>query len=475
MDVEQLFLSCRIGDLKTVEYLVDEKDVEINIHDKWDSTPLYYACLCGHIDVVYFLLTRGAKCERNTFDGERCLYGALNNEIRNLLKSFKVITAKILQRNIFDEYLQRLQEDITFSDIIFYVHGVRFSAHKAVLSSRCSYFAELFNTKWKNKSEVNLNHQLIYPQAFKALLEHLYTDTSEIGVDYVDDYVRLARHCKLDALEDAVSRNLRKLYSYVSSKPCIKITTITVECESVTQNLQTDFLKLANATQPHELGSWPIRELPFDPEYPSMFADIGFIVEGYRFLGHKCILSTRTDYFKVLLTDHFNESENSEGIPFLSLHEVSALVFRQIMYFIYTDSCEISESNVSDVLYTADIYLLPGLKRQCANFMSKNLEVQQVVSVLRIARLFNLYRLQNQCAEYMATNLVKVIQLPDFAELVQEDAHSVKERQETDSIEIIDNVRYYLTNFVQTFSDLQETKEKLVLIDQLLEELDLNG
>lgn len=69
----------------------------------------------------------------------------------------------------------------------------------------------------------------------------------------------------------------------------------------------------------------------------------------------------------------------------------------------------------------------------------------------------------------------QVIQLEEFTELVMEDATNVKERQDTDSIEIIDNVRYYLTNFMQTFSEMQEVSEKLQLIDNLLEELNLEG
>jgi ankyrin repeat and BTB/POZ domain-containing protein 1 len=68
--------------------LIEKEDVSINIRDKWDSTPLYYACLCGHIELVEYLLTKGAKCDLKTFDGERCHYGALTNAIREMLKLY---------------------------------------------------------------------------------------------------------------------------------------------------------------------------------------------------------------------------------------------------------------------------------------------------------------------------------------------------------------------------------------------------
>ncbi|CAE1273634.1 ABTB1 [Acanthosepion pharaonis] len=475
MDLQELFTSCKIGDLEKIKMLVELKDVDINARDNWDSTPLYYACLCGHKEIVKFLLERGARCEANTFDGERCLYGALNNDIRNMLKSFHVISSKILRRDIYEEFLRRLLEDVTFSDVVFIVHGECFHAHRAVLSTRSSYFAELLNSKWKNRREINLNHKLISPWAFKALLQHLYTAHSEINIEHIEDYMRLARQCKLHNLMQTIEKSLEKLYNYARTKPGIMITTVNVESEFESEILQTELLQLANMAQPPELSSWPIGELPFEPEYGTLFADVGFIVDGHRFLCHKCFFYARTDYFRALLSDHFDESDKTEEIPLITLHGLSAVVFQQIVYYIYTDSCELTCMNVYEVLCSADLYLLPGLKRQCAAFVAKNLEVNQVINVLRTARLFNLYRLQDQCAEFIAANLYKVIQLEEFTELVMEDATNVKERQDTDSIEIIDNVRYYLTNFMQTFSEMQEVSEKLQLIDNLLEELNLEG
>ena len=67
-----------------------------------------------------------------------------------------------------------------------------------------------------------------------------------------------------------------------------------------------------------------------------------------------------------------------------------------------------SEEEVYDLMCAADLYLLPGLKRQCANVVARYLQVSNVVMVIKTARLFNLPRLEDQCAEFMAENIEKV-------------------------------------------------------------------
>ena len=63
----------------------------------------------------------------------------------------------------------------------------------------------------------------------------------------------------------------------------------------------------------------------------------------------------------------------------------------------------------------------------------------------------------------------------DFASFVKEDAQTVEKREETDSIPIIDDIRFHITNSVQTFSDMYDADEKLSCIDQFLDQLDLDA
>lgn len=56
-----------------------------------------------------------------------------------------------------------------------------------------------------------------------------------------------------------------------------------------------------------------------------------------------------------------------------------------------------------------------------------------------------------------------------------EDAASVVDRQETDSVPIVDDLRFYLAEFSTVNpSDIDETAEKMRLLDEFLDRIGLN-
>ncbi|KAF6022969.1 hypothetical protein EB796_018725 [Bugula neritina] len=62
----------------------------------------------------------------------------------------------------------------------------------------------------------------------------------------------------------------------------------------------------------------------------------------------------------------------------------------------------------------------------------------------------------------------------EFKNLVVHDASEVVSREDSDSIDIVDNVRYHMTSRVRTYSEIQSVHDQLSLIDQLLESLQLD-
>lgn len=131
-----------------------------------------------------------------------------------------------------------------------------------------------------------------------------------------------------------------------------------------------------------------------------------------------------------------------------------------------------TEENVFSVLCFSDVYLLSGLKRLCSRIVTSLLDTDNVVTVLRTARLFNLPKLEVDCCEFMSKNLEKIIDNKEFHSLILEDAASVRERQETDSIPVVDDIRFHLMRRVLPYYVSDEEDEVFVDCEGNLQILD---
>ena len=49
-----IYHAARVGDLERIKHLVEDEEVDVNRRDRWDSVPLYYACLAGDIRLKRF-------------------------------------------------------------------------------------------------------------------------------------------------------------------------------------------------------------------------------------------------------------------------------------------------------------------------------------------------------------------------------------------------------------------------------------
>lgn len=62
---------------------------------------------------------------------------------------------------------------------------------------------------------------------------------------------------------------------------------------------------------------------------------------------------------------------------------------------------------------------------------------------------------------------------PELAEAIKEDADSVEGRQATDSVPLVDEIRFHITSNVQTYSEIEEANQKLEALEELLNSLNI--
>jgi ankyrin repeat and BTB/POZ domain-containing protein 1 len=167
----------------------------------------------------------------------------------------------------------------------------------------------------------------------------------------------------------------------------------------------------------------------------------------------------RSEYFLTMFSSQFQEAQVT---PYLHIVPVdcSPEVLEVVLNFLYTEKAEFPLDIAVDVLYAADMLFIDKLKTKAAVVIStlgdgrgstlvdrthhQNVEEEaevepiNVYEVIRAAWLTRVQRLEEFAARYLANRLEDYIDEPEFEELIKESASRISRREETDTIELLD-------------------------------------
>lgn len=186
---------------------------------------------------------------------------------------------------------------------------------------------------------------------------------------------------------------------------------------------------------------------------------------------HKALL-IRSPYFQAMFTSAFKEAQITHHLPIIYV-DCSPAVLEAVLTFLYTEKTDFGLDIALDVLVTADMLLIEKLKNKAGVIISAlgsgkrdalndptrtgptgskfaaETETEEeeidVFEVLRTGWELNVQRLEEFAARYLASRLEHYIDDPEFEAIIKESAERVKDRQETDTIELLDDIRYYLS------------------------------
>lgn len=186
------------------------------------------------------------------------------------------------------------------------------------------------------------------------------------------------------------------------------------------------------------------------------------------FPAHRAML-IRSEFFQTMFSSGFREAQETPHLQIIPI-DCSPRVLDIVLTFLYTERADFPLDVAIDVLFTADLLWLDKLKVRAAQIIStlgagnasvvapdetsgplpsqyaeEEDEPLDIYDVIRAGWDTRVQRLEEFGARYLATRLERYIDDPDFAALVQESAGRVKARQETDTVELIDDIRYYLS------------------------------
>ncbi|CAG8621331.1 14210_t:CDS:2 [Acaulospora morrowiae] len=375
---------------------------------------------------------------------ESCLYGALTEGIRELLLSHE-FTKAVDETQPYRHFLGQLFEKPleSFCDVVFKLVSnnnfeiFEFAAHRCILCARSKYFAKKFETTWLTSKIITIHRN---PLCFREILRYLYTgEIGEIQEEYTMEILALCYEFDLDISEEYLNKSSPKRAQEREKS----------EIQRLQQDLE-HFCKTRVIRDRRYSSEDQVAENSLSAQELAQ-ADLIINVGNRTFPCHRAFLTRRSDYFKAMFTGSFSESifhhqQDNKNLPVFKLSGCTPEVFSLILEFIYTDKCEIPPSISYDVLVSADMYLLDKLK-SIASIALTNLKepIKDIYTLMRTALDLGVERLESWCSHWFADHINEVLEEPQFLELVEESAASIKQRQETDTIPLIDEIRYWLS------------------------------
>jgi hypothetical protein len=212
----------------------------------------------------------------------------------------------------------------------------------------------------------------------------------------------------------------------------------------------------------------------------------------HRFLGHRLMINKQSEYLAAL--QHYHELRDSgsfhvvdtdassgshkrpiDGIASIQYNAQQPLILAYVVEYFYSSYI----SNVQDIDVQALVELLhAGHQLLAADFVTyivnhlvSRIESTNVLDLYELADFFVLRRLEESCVEVIAMNLERLVSVEQFESLVLVSASAIKNRQETDSIPIIDDIENAITAIY--WFDPKHQEHLRGLLAQLLHKLQL--
>ncbi|XP_019641905.1 PREDICTED: kelch-like protein 13 [Branchiostoma belcheri] len=133
--------------------------------------------------------------------------------------------------------------------------------------------------------------------------------------------------------------------------------------------------------------------------------DVVLVAEDKRFPVHKIVITSASEYFKIMFSTDMKEKTQEEVV----LHGVTAEGLKVILQFIYTTKAVLTADNVHEVLVTAHHFQISKLVKCCEEFVAKEVKVDEENwdNLAQIASLYDLQHLRHAVHCYLLETINK--------------------------------------------------------------------
>nr|XP_039260863.1 kelch-like protein 12 [Styela clava] len=208
-----------------------------------------------------------------------------------------------------------------------------------------------------------------------------------------------------------------------------------------------------------------------------LYCDFTIKVGSEKFRVHKIILSTATDYFKLMFRHETVETLSGE----VDIQGFSADTIKKVIEYIYTSKFPINEtSDVASYMQASHFLLLPKLCGIVTEYLEQNLGPKSYFITINISKLYDLKQLEAKCDKIASNNFAKIAELDEFKEIDEKQlVGMIKAKENTASEEekclaLMNWTKFdekkRSKQFVKSFKQLDLTKISLSYRRKLLEQ-----
>ena len=160
------------------------------------------------------------------------------------------------------------------------------------------------------------------------------------------------------------------------------------------------------------------------------FSDITLVCGDQTFDCHKVVLSSGCEYFRKLLAEH--------DLNLLDLSEGQSDVIQQVLYFIYTGTCDITCVGIKGFLHITTKWKIPSLLRLCFKFIRENCTIRYAGVFYSLLLQYQdqptlevvSYFIREHFTEMYSRRSFGTIPISDFCDLLEHDEINVKNEDE---------------------------------------------
>jgi len=138
----------------------------------------------------------------------------------------------------------------------------------------------------------------------------------------------------------------------------------------------------------------------------------------------KFVLAISSPVFYTMFYGQMVETKDSTELPHC---ECESLL--EMFRYLYSDKVNLSKSNVMQVLYLANKYMVPSLAKKCHQYLQSNLKASDVFCIMLHARKFENRDLEDRCWEVIEKKTGEAVTSDEFVTVERSLVETVVKRE----------------------------------------------